>query len=102
MTWSLGINRYDDKGTQRQPIKEYILAVMAKTPPPKKPSAVIDKIREEAQKQGFTAYSLAKETGLSINAIQRMLDGTTAPSITSVERVAAALGFEITISKQRK
>jgi DNA-binding phage protein len=72
---------------------------MSKTPRPDKPSEVLIKIRKEAQKQGLTAYAIAKSTGLGINTIQRMLDGVVSPSLTTLEAVAKALGMVVKIEK---
>jgi len=75
------------------------MKTMTKPPPPKSPSVVLLTIRKEAKARDLTAYALAKETGLGVNTIQRMLDGVVSPSLNTLEAVAAALGLTIKVEK---
>jgi len=75
------------------------MKTMTKPPPPKSPSVVLLTIRKEAKARDLTAYALAKETGLGVNTIQRMLDGVVSPSLNTLEAVAKALGLAIRVEK---
>lgn len=72
---------------------------MTKNPKPQRLSPVIAQIRQEAERQGKTAYALAQATGHSISSMQRMLAGEVSPSLATLEAVASALGLRITVEK---
>jgi len=73
---------------------------MTKPPPPQSPSVVLVIIRKEAMRRELTAYALARETGLGINTVQRMLDGVVSPSLNTLEVVAKALGLAIKVERE--
>ena len=73
--------------------------MMVKNAVPLSPGPVLLKLRKEAEKQGLTAYALAKITGHSISTCQRVLNGEVSPSLATVEAVAKALGLAIKVEK---
>ena len=47
------------------------------------------------RQKGMTLRHLSEASGLSINAISRMENGQTSPTVSSVHRLAMALGIPI-------
>jgi transcriptional regulator with XRE-family HTH domain len=70
---------------------------MTKKPPPAETSAVLQYIQKTIKKQGFTAYSLSKKTGLGISTVQRVIDSEVSPSLATLETIAKALGLVIEV-----
>jgi len=73
---------------------------MAKRLAHSKPSSVVLAIQAEARRRKFTSYRLAKETGLRIDTMQRLLAGEGSPTISTLETVAGALGLVIEVKSQ--
>lgn len=69
--------------------------VMPKRPPPANLSPVIASVCKEVRRQDLTAYAIAKSCGLPISTVQRALDGSTSPTLSTLEAIASALGMRI-------
>lgn len=69
--------------------------------PPKKVSPVIQAIQAEAERQNRKALSLAKETGLSLFTVQRLLNGEGSPSLATLETVMDALGLTLEVRRKK-
>lgn len=69
---------------------------MAKRPLPIQ-SNVVAALQAEARRRKFTSYRLAKETGLRIHTMQRLLAGEGSPTISTLEAVATALHLAIEV-----
>ncbi len=59
------------------------------------PHPVVARLRAEAERRDWTAYRLAQETGLGINTVKRVLDGTGNPSLDTISVLGKALGLTI-------
>lgn len=71
---------------------------MVKSWPMKKKSAkevFVTKLKQCLESKEETAYSLAEKTGLSNPAIYSLKDGRNDPSLTTVEKIANALGYSV-------
>lgn len=58
---------------------------------------IVLKIKEEADKKGFTSYKIGKLTGFAPNQVTNWLSGKTEPSISNAQRLAEAVGLKIKI-----
>lgn len=58
---------------------------------------IVFKIKEEADKKGFTSYKIGKLTGFSPSQIKDWLNGKTEPSISKAQKLAEAVGLKIEI-----
>lgn len=66
---------------------------MSGRPPPAKVSRLVVMLQREAKRQAFTAYRLAKDTGLPLRTVQRFLGSAGSPTLSTVETIAATLGL---------
>lgn len=57
---------------------------------------------KQAEAEGISRYRIAKESGVPQSALSRLMNGERGLSIESVERLAVALGFGITIEPKGK
>ena len=53
------------------------------------------KLRQLMSERGWTAYRLAKESGLSESALANIFKRNTVPSISTLEAVCAAFGISL-------
>jgi len=53
------------------------------------------RLRELMRKRGWTAYRLAKESGLSESTLANIFKRNTVPSITTLETICAAFGISL-------
>ena len=53
------------------------------------------KLRQLMSERGWTAYRLAKESGLSESTLANILKRNTVPSISTLEAVCAAFGISL-------
>jgi plasmid maintenance system antidote protein VapI len=58
---------------------------------PDKESPVSQALREAIHDQGLTAYAAAKQAGVSVDAVQRFLNEQRGLSLTTVDKLAAAM-----------
>ena len=56
---------------------------------------VIDRLKALMRQRGWTAYRLAKETGLSSSTIANMFRRNTIPSIPTLEMICNAFGITL-------
>lgn len=59
------------------------------------PKTVSEAIREAIRAQELTAYAVAKRAGVSVDAVQRFLNGERGLTLATVDKVAVALGLEL-------
>jgi len=59
------------------------------------PPAVGRRIRELREQQGLSLRTLAEKSGLSVNAVSLIERGLSSPTVSSLHRLAAALGVRI-------
>jgi transcriptional regulator with XRE-family HTH domain len=59
------------------------------------PKSLADVIRAEVKRQGWTAYRLAKEHGISEPTARRFLNAQHDPSLSNVEKLLDAIGWTI-------
>ena len=79
-----------------------IMTWMAKNSVPEAPGRVLADLRKMADKQGLTAYALAKITGHSVSTCHRVLNSEVSPSLATVEAIAKALDLVIKIEKESR
>jgi len=65
-------------------------------------SPLIVLFQRAAARQGYTAYRLAKETGLGISTIYYLLSGQGSPTLATLEAVAEVLRIDISGKVKRK
>jgi transcriptional regulator with XRE-family HTH domain len=65
-------------------------------------SKVFDEIRKAIEASDKTRYQLWKETGIKQSQLSRLMSGRGGVSVENLELLAAALGLEILIRRQRK
>jgi len=56
-------------------------------------------LKEIIRARGLTAYALAKMSGASVDPIQRFLNGERGLTLTTFDKLASALGLELTERK---
>jgi len=54
-----------------------------------------DKMKREIIKQGYTAYRLSKETGISHQVISRFLNGERGINLQTADVIAEAIGLKL-------
>jgi DNA-binding phage protein len=75
--------------------------VLMPTPRKRKPPELIgETLREVIRKRGLTAYRLSQASGVSIDSIQRWLNGKHGLTLATVEKLAAALDLVLTPREQ--
>ena len=52
-------------------------------------------LREAIHERGLTAYAAAKQAGVSVDAIQRFLNEERGLTLTTVDKLAGALGLTL-------
>lgn len=52
-------------------------------------------LREAIHEQGLTAYAAAKQAGVSVDAVQRFLNRERGLTLTTVDKLAGALGLTL-------
>jgi transcriptional regulator with XRE-family HTH domain len=55
-----------------------------------------DRLKEEREKKGVSAYALSKSCGLSRQALNKLEAGLRQPAWDTVQRIARALGLDCT------
>lgn len=66
------------------------------TPRPSEPDPVLGPVvREERERQGRSRESLAHDAGLTTNSVARIELGQSDPSLSTVRRLADALGLSM-------
>ena len=60
-----------------------------------------EQIREELEKRSWTPTDLAKESGVTVAYIYRVLNGSQNPSMEIADKMAAALGLVITTARAK-
>lgn len=59
-------------------------------------------LRETIRRRGLTAYRLAKQTGVSVDAIQRFINGERGLRLDTFDVLCAALGLELVEPRPRR
>jgi plasmid maintenance system antidote protein VapI len=72
---------------------------VAKTSKPPKPSPVGSALRSEIERRGLTAYAVNKLSGVSVDSVQRFLNGEKGLTLTSVDAIAHSLALELVRTK---
>ncbi len=70
----------------------------------KKPERLgpVEDIATEMERQGLTAYRLAKDAGIPAATLGRILAGERPdPQLSTIVKLAAALGYEVMLAKAR-
>jgi plasmid maintenance system antidote protein VapI len=65
------------------------------TAKPSKPSPVGDVLRSVIEERGLTAYRIAEDAGVSVDAIQRFLKRERGLSLATVDALAHYLGLAL-------
>jgi transcriptional regulator with XRE-family HTH domain len=73
--------------------------VLAMSP---KPISLADVLRAEIGRRGWTAYRLAKESGISEPTARRFLAGANDPTLSNIEKVLGALEWTVAPKIGRK
>lgn len=72
---------------------------MSQTDPPSKPSPIGHALRSEIKRRALTAYQIAKEAGVSVDAIQRFLNNERGLNLATVDAVADYLGMTLVLAE---
>jgi transcriptional regulator with XRE-family HTH domain len=64
--------------------------------------AILDEIRKAIRTCGRSRYALAKETGLSESLLCLLMTGKRGLSVEALEKLAAALGCNVTLRPHKK
>jgi transcriptional regulator with XRE-family HTH domain len=56
---------------------------------------ISERIKEEIERRGLTAYALGKMTKLNPGVIQRFLNGERGLTLATADKIADALGLEL-------
>lgn len=59
-------------------------------------------LRKEIRKQRATAYNAAKRAGVSVDAVQRFLNGERGLTLSTVDKLAADLGLSLCTEEPAK
>lgn len=59
-------------------------------------------LRETIRQRGLTAYRLSKQTGVSVDAIQRFINGERGLRLDTFDALCAALGLELSEPRPRQ
>jgi DNA-binding phage protein len=68
---------------------------VSKSKPRDSATPISDALRAIIRGRGLTAYRVAKDSGVSIDPIQRFLDGERGLVLTTVDKVAAAFRLRL-------
>ena len=60
-----------------------------------KPHTVSEALREAISERGLTAYAAAKQSGVSVDAIQRFLNAQRGLTLSTVDKLAGSLGLTL-------
>ena len=66
----------------------------------KKPHRVSEALRDAILERGLTAYAASKQTGASVDAIQRFLNEQRGLTLSTVDKLADSLGLTLCPSDQ--
>jgi transcriptional regulator with XRE-family HTH domain len=66
------------------------------------PPTISQVIRDAIKRRGLTAYAVAKQTGVSVDPIQRFLNGERGLRLSTVERIASVLGLLLIDGQESK
>jgi transcriptional regulator with XRE-family HTH domain len=58
-------------------------------------SPVGDALRSEIKRRGLTAYRIAEDAGVSVDAVQRFLKGQRGLNLATIDAIAAHLGLAL-------
>lgn len=61
-------------------------------------SPIIYALRDARLEHGYSVYKLSEITGMPRSTISRIESGQVAPTIASLEKIAQALGKELTLT----
>lgn len=64
--------------------------------------AILDEMRKAIRTCGRSRYALAKETGFSQAMLSCLMSGKRALSVEALEKLAAALGYDVTLRPRKK
>lgn len=62
----------------------------------------IEQIKQIAEKEGFTRYRISRNANMNDTLLRKYFAGVTIPSITNVEKIVEAMGYEIKIVKKEE
>lgn len=71
---------------------------------PDRPGKIVAELREaiaQAQAAGVTRYAIAKRAGIAPIVLARIADGERGMKLETAERIADALGFDLTLLTKR-
>jgi hypothetical protein len=64
--------------------------------------SLADVLRAEIERRGWTAYRLAKESGMPLPTARRFLLGLNDPTLSNVEKILASIDWTIAPKAGRK
>jgi len=67
-----------------------------------KMSMICNQLKKAIERDPRSRYRLSKETGIEQSQFSRFMSGKRSLSIESIEIIAKALGFELTMKKRTK
>ena len=63
---------------------------------------ILEEVRESIERSGQTRYRISKETGISQSQLSRLMTGEQGISIEALQRLLDYLGLEIVIRSKRR
>ena len=69
-------------------------------PKPQKIPIFIRELAAEAKRQGMTAYSLHKDSGVPIATAHRFMIGNLNPTASTIHTIAKTLGLTVTFQRR--
>ncbi len=65
------------------------------------PIPLTDQLRRAIKKDGRSLYAIAKQSGLTVSALQRFVAKEHGMTLLSAEKLVDALGLRLTLTKQK-
>lgn len=65
-------------------------------------SKIFDTLKQAIEKSPKSRYLLSKETGVEQSQLSRFMAGKRGLGVECIEKLAKALGYEITVQKSKK
>ncbi len=75
---------------------------MSKQTDPNKTWAIVKALDELIKEAGVSRMYIARESGLSVATLNKTLNGQTEPSLSTLAKIADAIGYEVEVRFEPK